>query len=207
MVNLVAVREKLEQSFKNAKVMVEDTHGDGHHFEAEVITDDFINKTPLERHQMVYAVLGNIVGGEMHALALNTKTHAETQGEGSQEAEKLYPKHVPSIELNSEILKRIDEAVNKYDVILFMKGTKAQPMCGFSATVCDILATLNVDFTGVNVLASEEIRDNIKLYSNWNTIPQLYIKGHFVGGCDITREMYASGELQKLLALKNIAFS
>ena len=206
MVNLIAVKEKLENAFKGAKVSVEDPNGDGHHFEAEIISDEFINIPQMKRHQMIYDVLGSIVGNEMHALALTTKTFAEASGNNT-ENDSLYPTHVPSIPLDSEILKKIDEAVKTYDVLLFMKGTKNLPSCGFSATVCSILNHLGVEFTGVNVLASDEIRENIKLYSSWVTIPQLFIKGHFVGGADILREMFENGDLVKLLEAKNIAYT
>ena len=95
-----------------------------------------------------------------------------------------------------------DNASN--DVVLYMKGTKKIPQCGFSATVVQILERVGVDFKDVNVLADPNIRDGIKAFSEWPTIPQLYIKGEFIGGCDITREMYQSGELQEFLKSKGI---
>ena len=98
----------------------------------------------------------------------------------------------------------IDSVVKNNDVVLFMKGTKEQPMCGFSGRVVQILQYLDVPFTDVNVLASDELRQGIKEYTNWPTIPQLYIKGEFVGGCDIVTEMFQKGELQQLLAEKGI---
>jgi monothiol glutaredoxin len=85
------------------------------------------------------------------------------------------------------------------DVVLFMKGTPQFPMCGFSGQVVQILDYLGVPYKGLNVLDSEELRQGIKLYSNWPTVPQLYVKGEFVGGCDIIREMFQAGELQTLL--------
>jgi monothiol glutaredoxin len=94
---------------------------------------------------------------------------------------------------------RIDAEVKGSDVLLFMKGTPQFPMCGFSGQVVQILQYLGVPFKGVNVLEDQEIREGIKAYSNWPTIPQLYVKGEFVGGCDITREMFQSGELQTLM--------
>jgi monothiol glutaredoxin len=90
---------------------------------------------------------------------------------------------------------RIDETVKANDVVLFMKGTKDAPQCGFSSKVAGVLNYIGIDFTDVNVLADEEIRSGIKDYSDWPTIPQLYIKGEFVGGCDIIVEMTLSGEL------------
>jgi len=97
------------------------------------------------------------------------------------------------------VQKKIDELVKSKDVLLFMKGSPQLPQCGFSMTVSKILKDLNIKFYSINVLEDEEIREGIKKYSNWPTIPQLYIKGNFVGGCDIVKEMYEKGELQKIL--------
>ncbi|MHC5307368.1 Grx4 family monothiol glutaredoxin [Bartonella sp. LJL80] len=99
----------------------------------------------------------------------------------------------------------IDNEVKSNDVVLFMKGTPGFPQCGFSGQVVQILDYLGLDYKGVNVLTSDELRQGIKDYANWPTIPQLYIKGEFVGGCDIIREMFQEGELQKLLEEKGIA--
>ena len=93
----------------------------------------------------------------------------------------------------------IHEQVTGNPVVLYMKGTPQFPQCGFSATAAEILKRCGVDFVAVNILLDDEIRLAIKEYANWPTIPQLYIKGEFVGGCDIMREMYQEGELQKLL--------
>ncbi|UOM34280.1 Grx4 family monothiol glutaredoxin [Acuticoccus sp. I52.16.1] len=90
----------------------------------------------------------------------------------------------------------IDTAVKSHDVMLFMKGTKQFPQCGFSGQVVQILDYLGVDYTTMNVLEDDGIRNGIKEYSNWPTIPQLYVKGEFIGGCDIIREMFQAGELQ-----------
>ena len=98
----------------------------------------------------------------------------------------------------------IDQEINNNDVILFMKGTPVFPMCGFSATVVQILTKLGTKFHSINVLDNPEIREGIKKYSSWPTIPQLYIKKEFVGGCDIVTEMYENGELLDLLKNKDI---
>ena len=111
---------------------------------------------------------------------------------------------VPQKEANMSIEQFIDNEVKANDVVLFMKGTPQFPMCGFSGQVVQILNYLGVPYKGVNVLENEGIRQGIKDYSNWPTIPQLYVKGEFVGGCDITREMFQAGELQQLLAEKGI---
>jgi monothiol glutaredoxin len=91
------------------------------------------------------------------------------------------------------------------DVVLFMKGTRTMPQCGFSMQVAQMLQHLGVDFKDINVLEDMSVREGVKAYSNWPTIPQLYIKGEFIGGCDIVREMFQAGELQELLSAKSIA--
>lgn len=100
----------------------------------------------------------------------------------------------------------IRETVARNDVVLYMKGTKAMPQCGFSSRVAGVLNFMGVEFTDVNVLADEGIRQGIKDFSDWPTIPQLYVKGEFVGGCDIITEMTLSGELDELLSAKGISF-
>ncbi len=99
---------------------------------------------------------------------------------------------------------RIKNEVDSNDVVLFMKGTPVFPQCGFSAAVVQVLGQLGVKFKGINVLEDDEIRQGIKEFTNWPTIPQLYVKGEFVGGCDIVREMYTSGELEDLFTEKGI---
>jgi monothiol glutaredoxin len=99
----------------------------------------------------------------------------------------------------TNVNEKIKDIITKNDVVLFMKGTPEMPQCGFSMTVSNILKELKVKFSGVNVLADPDIRQGIKDFSNWPTVPQLYIKGEFIGGCDIAKEMYEKGELQKIL--------
>ena len=102
------------------------------------------------------------------------------------------------------VFDRIRQDVENNDVVLFMKGTAVFPQCGFSAAVVQILSQLGVVFKDINILEDSEIRKGIKEFSDWPTIPQLYIKGEFVGGCDIVREMYEAGELQGLLKEKGV---
>jgi len=97
------------------------------------------------------------------------------------------------------IQKKIEEIIHNHPVVIFIKGTKDFPMCGFSSVVVTILKRLDIDFIDINVLDDPHIRQGIKDYSDWPTIPQLYIHGEFIGGCDITKELYEKGELQKLL--------
>jgi monothiol glutaredoxin len=99
----------------------------------------------------------------------------------------------------NDVLAQIDEQVKQYKIILYMKGTPDFPMCGFSAATVQVLDSYKVQYASVNVLENPEIREGIKRYSNWPTVPQLYVNGEFVGGCDIVREMHASGELEPLI--------
>jgi monothiol glutaredoxin len=102
------------------------------------------------------------------------------------------------------VFDRIRQIVNDNDVVLFMKGVNGAPQCGFSQQVMLILNHLGVDFKDVNVLADQDIREGVKAFSEWPTIPQLYVKGEFVGGCDIVREMFEEGELRPFLAEKGV---
>ena len=108
--------------------------------------------------------------------------------------------------MNETIKKKIDDLIETNEVCLFMKGTPEVPQCGFSLAVSNVLKHLKVDFKGINVLEDHDIREGIKEYSDWPTIPQLYIKEEFIGGCDIIKEMYEKGELQNKLKEKSISF-
>ena len=108
--------------------------------------------------------------------------------------------------MNQEIKDLISKELNDNDVCLFMKGTPEVPQCGFSMTVSNILKILEIKFKGINVLESAELRQGIKEFSEWPTIPQLYIKNEFIGGCDIIKEMYENGELKKKLQESSINF-
>jgi len=108
--------------------------------------------------------------------------------------------------MNEEIKNLIQGTINDNQVCLFMKGTPDAPQCGFSMAVTNILKILEVNFRGINVLESQELREGIKQFSDWPTIPQLYIKKEFIGGCDIIKEMYENGELKKKLEESSINF-
>ena len=108
--------------------------------------------------------------------------------------------------MNDETKQKIENVVKKNDVCLFMKGTPEVPQCGFSLAVSNMLKHLEVNFIGINVLDDPEVRQGIKLYSDWPTIPQLYIKNEFIGGCDIIKEMFENGELQQKLKEKDIQY-
>ena len=109
-------------------------------------------------------------------------------------------------ENNIDISENIKNEIKSHDVVLYMKGTPVFPMCGFSAAVVQILSDLGIKYNSVNVLDSDDVREGIKKFSNWPTIPQLYVKEEFIGGCDIIKEMFEKGELQKKLKEKNINF-
>ena len=105
---------------------------------------------------------------------------------------------------DDQVTERIKSDLSENDVVLFMKGSPVFPQCGFSASVVQMLTTLGVKFKGIDILADPELRDGIKVFSDWPTIPQLYVKGEFVGGCDIVREMFEAGELEQLLGDKGV---
>jgi monothiol glutaredoxin len=101
-------------------------------------------------------------------------------------------------ELDEGVKSRIEKEISSNEVVLFMKGTPVFPQCGFSSMVSQVLSHIGVEFKGVDVLAEPTLREGIKSFSDWPTIPQLYVKGEFIGGCDIVKEMYENGELQEL---------
>ena len=105
---------------------------------------------------------------------------------------------------DNPVFERIQNHIDDHPVTLFMKGSPSFPQCGFSAAVCQALMLTGVEFKGVDVLADGEVREGIKQFSNWPTIPQLYVKGEFIGGCDIIREMYEAGELEETFKAKGI---
>ena len=108
--------------------------------------------------------------------------------------------------MDENLKKKINSEIEKSEVCLFMKGTPEIPQCGFSLAISNLLKHLQVEFKGINVLEDNDIREGIKQYSDWPTIPQLYIKGEFIGGCDIVKEMFEKGDLQKKLSEKQISF-
>ena len=110
-------------------------------------------------------------------------------------------------DINIDVTENINNELNTNDVVLFMKGTPDFPMCGFSATTVQVLKNLGINFSSINILDSNEMREGIKKFSDWPTIPQLYVKKEFIGGCDIVKEMYESGELLELLNSRGIQVS
>ena len=108
--------------------------------------------------------------------------------------------------MDEQVKSTIKNEIDNNEVCLFMKGTPDEPQCGFSMAVSNILKILEVNFKGINVLADQSIRDGIKTYSDWPTIPQLYVKKEFIGGCDIIKEMYETGDLKKLFDNKGVQY-
>ena len=108
--------------------------------------------------------------------------------------------------MDQQVKELIEKEINNNKVCLFMKGTPDAPQCGFSMAVSNILKILNVEFKGINVLENQNLREGIKVFSDWPTIPQLYVKNEFVGGCDIIKEMHTNGELTKMLDNKGVKF-
>ena len=106
---------------------------------------------------------------------------------------------------DNPVFKRIQQDISENDVVLYMKGTPMFPQCGFSAAVVQALSLLGVKFKGVDVLTDPSLREGIKQFANWPTIPQLYVKGEFIGGCDIVREMFETGELQQMFEEKGVS--
>ena len=106
--------------------------------------------------------------------------------------------------MDENIKSQIEKEIHNNEVCLFMKGTPEAPQCGFSMATSNILKILEVNFKGVNVLENQNLREGIKIFSDWPTIPQLYIKGEFIGGCDIVKEMFENGELKKIFQDKNL---
>ena len=106
--------------------------------------------------------------------------------------------------MKDPVQARIEREINDHDVVLFMKGTPVFPQCGFSAVMVQVLTHLGVKFKGIDVLSDPELRQEIKAFSDWPTVPQLYVKGEFMGGCDIVREMFETGELAQLLTTRGV---
>ena len=184
------IEQLIKAGLPDAQVSIDDLAGDGDHYAATVVSEAFRGKSRVQQHQMVYDALKGQMGGALHALAL--KTSAPSYGDLDMANQQ-------------EIQDWIGKQVAGNDVVLFMKGNKQMPQCGFSMQVAQILNHLGVEFKDINVLEDMSVRDGVKAFSNWPTIPQLYVKGEFIGGCDILREMFQAGELQELLTQKGIA--
>ena len=187
----------------DAQVTIEDLRGDGDHYAAHVVSAAFSGKTRVQQHQMVYQALAG-PDGRRAARAGAADQRVPNDSLNRAAALRRFTSS-EDIEMDTTVQDRISQrSSRRNDVVLFMKGTPVFPQCGFSAAVVQILTHLGVKFKGVDVLADPSVRQGIKEFSNWPTIPQLYVKGEFIGGCDIVREMFQTGELQQMLQTKGV---
>ena len=194
-IDAIVIENLIKEAFPDAEVKVDGA--DGVHMSAIVASSQFAGKSMIAQHRMVFAALkGKMDGsnGELHAPRINNKST------------KPYIWTRTTWPNSSNKQQEINETVKSNNVVLFMKGTKAAPQCGFSNKVSGILNYMGVDFKDINVLGDESIREGIKIYSDWPTVPQLYVNGEFVGGCDIITEMTLSGELDTLLEEQKIPY-
>ena len=181
--NLKEIENMIKEALPDAIIDIQDLAGDGNHYSATITSSAFNGKSKIEQHKMIYNSLKGKMGNELHALALKTKEKMD------QQTKEL-----------------IENNINTNEVCLFMKGTPDAPECGFSMAVANMLKILEVNFKSVNVLSDQSIREGIKKFSEWPTVPQLYVKKEFVGGCDIVKEMFENGELKKLFEEKQIKY-
>ena len=171
----------IKQKIVNSEVYVENLQGDDH-LQVTVISSEFNGLSLVKQHQLVYSALKEELASEaIHALALKTET--------------------PNKIMENPTKKKIQNLIDSNPVMVFMKGTKLMPQCGFSNNVVQILNSLGVTFNTFDVLSDFEIREGIKEYSEWPTIPQVYLKGEFLGGSDILIEMYNSGTLKEKIEI------
>jgi monothiol glutaredoxin len=188
----------------DAVIEVEDLREDGDHYAVRVESAAFAGQTLPDQHRMVFTALQGRVGGVLRSLTLTT---APIEGSSSEKGEQSAPNSKPRQNIDPNIVERIRADVNANDVVLYMKGTPVFPQCSFSAQAVQILGILGVTFKSVDVLVDPMIRQGIRDFSNWPTIPQLYVRGAFVGGADVIRQMFESGDLQKLFADCKIAYT
>ena len=183
------IADMIRAAIPDAQVEITDLAGDGDHYAARVVSESFRGLSRVAQQRAVYAALGGRMGGVLHAL-LAPRQRRQTGMETI---------------MTDAVQQRIAEIVGGHDVVLFMKGTPLFPQCGFSSRAIAILEHLGVGYDTVDVLQDQAIRQGIKAYSDWPTIPQLYVKGEFVGGSDIMMEMYEAGELQQLMTDQGVA--
>ena len=198
------IEKLIREALPDARVTIEDLRGDGDHYAAHVVSAQFKGKTRVQQHQMVYQAL------KAGWAASFTRWHCRPRCprvERQERPSNARSSRAEGVERMSDnpVFQQIERELSGSDVVLFMKGSPVFPQCGFSAAVVGVLSHLGVRFKGVDVLQDPALRQGIKEYSSWPTIPQLYVKGEFVGGCDIVREMYETGELEQVLTDKGVA--
>lgn len=190
-VDAAMIEQMILEGIPDATVKVEDLRGDGEHYAAYVVSPSFAGKTRVQQHKMVFDAMKGKMGTSCTRWRCRPRCRSNFV---------LQRKGVRM--MDNVVFDRIRKELKDNDVVLFMKGTAAYPQCGFSSVVVQVLSHLGIPFRDINVLEDNDIREGIKEFTDWPTIPQLYVKGEFIGGSDIVREMYATGELQELLAEK-----
>ena len=201
------IERLIKESLPDAQVSIEDLRGDGDHYAAHVVSGAFRGKSRVQQHQMVYQAIARPDGRRAARAGLaDRRARGLISHEPSTKALRPRPhsQHIEDRQMDDTVQDRIRQHITETPVVLFMKGTPVFPQCGFSAAVVQILSHIGVKFKGIDVLSDPEIRQGIKEFSSWPTIPQLYVKGEFVGGCDIIREMFETGELQQLFEEKGV---
>ena len=193
------LKQKIENLAPETKVEVIDLTGTQDHYEANIVSPVFDGKTAMEQHRLVYDLLDQeLKSGEVHALSLKTYSPSEFGGFSPDLQKKAAPRAVEGVSEDS--VKRIEKMLSENKVFLFLKGTPEFPQCGFSAQSVQILQALGVsEFGSFDVLSDRPFFEELKVYANWRTSPQLWIKGELVGGSDIMMDLYESGELKQIL--------
>ena len=186
----------IKAALPDAEVEIEALVDDGDHYLARVTSAAFAGKSRVQQHKLVYEALGGPDGRRAARLATGDR-RSQLNRRRKSTVQVRQPCPIPT--------SASAKIVNDHDVVLFMKGTPLFPQCGFSSRAIAILDHCGVAYESVDVLQDMEIRQGIKAFSDWPTIPQLYVKGEFVGGSDIMMEMYQAGELQQLLDEKDVA--
>ncbi len=189
---LEEIKEIILAALPDAKTYVLDPQNDGTHLLALVISPSFRELSRIEQQQLVMQPLSSKFSTSLHALALSVPKSGKKKNIYTTE----YHRKMNDTESIQEEIRK-DIAANK--IILYMKGTKSAPQCGFSAHVVDLLNRTNCDYVTRNVLENPALREGIKIFSNWPTVPQLYVNAQFIGGCDIISEMHEDGELEEAL--------
>ena len=199
------IADMIRAAIPDAEVEITDLAGDGDHYAARVVAESFRGMSRVAQQRAVYAALGGRMGGVLHALQLTSAVPNYPQTFIMRAA--LCGRRPTGLDqpMTDAVHQRIAEIVNSSDVVLFMKGTPLFPQCGFSSRAVAILDHLGVAYESVDVLQDQLVRQGIKAFSDWPTIPQLYVKGEFVGGSDIMMEMYEAGELQQLMTDEGVA--
>ncbi len=197
MIETSKVKQAIEKAIPGSKASVTNTTKDGQHYEITVKSDSFKGKSLVEQHKMIHDSIKEL-RKNMHAVVIHTELSLEKKPrkENSEEAVKERKEVSEPKVLIKEMIR---EAIAHNDVTVFIKGTPSQPLCGFSAKVVYMLNELGVKYKSVNIFDDVMIKPTLVEMTGWPTTPQVFIKGTLIGGCDITEEMYASGELQKML--------